>query len=510
MMKKNVLIILFLVTKLAFAQTEKYRLIINDDPDTTATIGWNEPASPFGGSTLFYDTIDHGTNVNDYTNSQDIDRETISKGMFNKFVRLKNLQPNTAYYFVLGNTITGASSDRFWFKTLPQGNSRLSFVSGGDSRSDGVFLNEEDRIGRINANNIVAKIKPHAIFFGGDMTNFDTDAEWDIWFNDWQLTISSDNQLFGIVATRGNHELDTAVIYNLFDVPNENAYYALTFGDNLIRAYTLNTEISIAGDQTDWLRADLENNTNDCWRMAQYHKPIRAHQSGKAEGDAQYANWAQLFYDFNVRLVIECDSHVVKTTFPLKPDVSGEQGFSIDEAAGTYFLGEGTWGAPTRANDDDKSWTAASGSFNQIKWMFVDCEKIEIRTIKTDNANEVGIVLDQFTPPSNIDLWNPASIGEVLTIQDQNVLSTEDFIIYQYEIYPNPFSEKLTISVPKEVDYLQITAYNILGKKIFNSLQNTINGQVVINTETFDSGPVFLYIANADGKIRAVKKLVKY
>ena len=95
----------------------------------------------------------------------------------------------------------------------------------------------------------------------------------------------------------------------------ENVYYALTFGDDLVRIYTLNSEISVAGDQAKWLQNDLETNSSkNSWNFAQYHTPIRPHQSGKSENNDQYAAWAGLFYKHGVKLVFESDSHMVKTT----------------------------------------------------------------------------------------------------------------------------------------------------------------------------------------------------
>ena len=262
-------------------------------------------------------------------------------------------------------------SKRYFFETIPNDpNARLSIIAGGDSRNN--------RGARQSANKMVAKLQPDAVFFGGDFTFSDTPFEWLFWMEDWKHTITDDGQLFGIVPARGNHEYLPSTVFDLFDVPNQEGYYALTFGDNLVRAYTLNTETSIAGDQTTWLENDLQTHTNVDWKMAQYHKPMRPHNAAKSEGNAQYDAWAQLFYDYNVALAVECDSHVVKTTDVLKPDPSGEEGFVVDQGSrgfytsGTYYIGEGCWGAPTRANDDDKSWTLASGSFNQIKWIFVD------------------------------------------------------------------------------------------------------------------------------------------
>ncbi|MAM22917.1 MAG: hypothetical protein CL817_04200 [Croceibacter sp.] len=502
--------IAFFVSLSIFSQSEKYRLIINDDPATSGTIAWHQPISSIGSSILYYGTEDFGSDWNSYPNSQEADRTSLAQQMHTKFVRLTNLQPNTAYYFVLRNPITNVTSERMFFKTLPNDQSRLSFVAGGDSRTDGtpdVFANRD---ARLNANRMVAKVKPHGIFFGGDFTFADTPTEWDYWLDDWQLTISDEGQLFGIVPARGNHEFNPSTVYDLFDVPISDSYYAITFGNNLVRAYTLNSEISVAGDQALWLENDLqENNADQCWTFAQYHTPIRPHESGKTENDDQYDAWAGLFYEYGVDLVFESDSHMVKTTKALKPDVNGELGFSEDPLNGTYYVGEGCWGAPTRNNDDDKEWTLASGSFNQIKWVWVDCERIEMRTIMTDNAEEVASLGDNiFEEPDNIELWNPESIGEVLVIQNQ-ALSNPDFVKTNVAVYPNPFKGILNVEVPSILEKVNITLYDINGRLLLNETKKVVRGSFTINTTTISNGMVFLRISTTRGQAIATKKLLK-
>ena len=118
-------------------------------------------------------------------------------------------------------------------------------------------------------------------------------------------------------------------------------------------------------------------------------------------------------------MVVESDAHTSKSTYPIIPslDASSDEGFVRDDARGTVFVGEGCWGAPLRSADDNKSWTRDSGSFNQFKWIFVDQNKIEVRTVKVDNASSVSELKeeDRFTLPAGIDLWNP-SAGTVQTI----------------------------------------------------------------------------------------------
>ncbi|WP_418639516.1 fibronectin type III domain-containing protein [Winogradskyella sp.] len=403
-------LLLLLSISLGFANNDKYRIMIMDDPSTTITIGWNQISGT--SPVVYYDTMDHGTDHTLYAYTKTVDRTVSFKGMDNRFARLTGLTPNTNYYFVINDS--DGTSQRFWFRTAPDDLSRLSFIAGGDSRNN--------RAPRQDANLLVSKLKPHGIFFAGDMTDTNSSIEWQEWFDDWQLTIASDGRMFPIIPARGNHETDSETIYKLFDTPNADSYYSVTFGNDLIKAYTLNSEISVLGDQKTWLENDLSTaSPNLKWKMAQYHKPMRPHAAWKSENNNQYDAWAQLFYDEGVRLVIDCDSHVAKTTWPVKPSANSgnDEGFVIEQINGTVYTGEGCWGAPLRPADDVKTWTRSSGSFNQFKLVFVDALKIELRTIDVSNASSVGSVsnTDPFTLPANLNVFSP-STGAVVTISN--------------------------------------------------------------------------------------------
>lgn len=392
-----------------YSKTGKYRLTLRDNPATSVVIGWEQISGE--NPMVYYGNMDHGDSWESYKQEAEPDRTVLYAGMQNCFVRLDGLTPNTPYYFVIKDS--EGVSERFWFRTAPmEPDARLSFIAGGDSRNNPVP--------RRNANLLVSKLKPHAVLFGGDMTVRGTPEQWQNWLDDWQYTISEDGRMFPVIVARGNHEPDNEMVHHLFDTPSESIYYAITCGDNLVRAYVLNTEISIAGAQTEWLKNDLAQHKNARWKIAQYHKPMRPHVSTKKEGMMQYMHWAQLFYDEKVKLVVECDAHTVKTTWPVKPSTKekSDEGFIRDNRKGTVYVGEGCWGAPLRENDDPKSWTRDSGVFNQFKWIFIDKKGIEIRTIKTDNADQVASVPDDqpFTIPENLDIWNPEN-GAVVEIR---------------------------------------------------------------------------------------------
>ncbi len=415
-MKKAFLKLLLFLAVTVYSSNDKYRLIITDNPATTIMIGWNQ----ISGSSpkVYYGTTDHGKNWSQYTKSKGVDRKVNYKGMNNTFVKLTGLTPNTNYYFVIKDS--QGTSARFWFRTAPNTNKRMSFIAGGDSRNN--------RSPRRNANLLVSKLKPTAVFFGGDMTNGDSSSEWKGWFDDWQKTIASDGRMFPIIPARGNHEDSNNSIYHLFNVSSSRIYYDITFGTNLYTIFTLNSEVSAGGSQSSWLSQRLSTN-NSIWKSAQYHKPMRPHVSYKSEGNDEYSNWAKLFYNNGVNLVFESDSHTVKSTWPVKPCYSGggcSQGFTRDDVKGTVYVGEGCWGAPLRSANDSKSWTRNASSFNQFKWVFVDPSKIEVRTVRVDNANSVGSVSNSnpFMIPSGLSIWNPSN-GSVITLKKGSVVDNQ-------------------------------------------------------------------------------------
>lgn len=396
----------------SFGTADKLRCMWRSDPSTTMVVGWDQVSG--NSPVLYYDEIDWGNDISAYAYSRRADRTISAKKMNNHFVRLSGLRPNTVYYFLIVDS--EGYSKRYSFKTVSNDpNERLSIVAGGDSRNY--------REARRNANKLVGKLMPDCVMFGGDMTGGDTGKEWIDWFNDWQHTIRN-GRIIPVIAARGNHEYSNETIYNLFDTPSEKNYYGLTLGGDLLRIYTLNSMIASGGDQKAWLRNDLESNQHLKWRFAQYHFAIRPHTKRKSERNNQLNNWAKLFYSHKVKLVMESDAHVVKVTYPIRPsrESGSDEGFIRDDVNGTIYIGEGCWGAPLRRNNDDKSWTKSSGSFNQFKWIFVDQYQIDIRTVRTDNADLVGEVqeYDRFSAPDRLDIWNLTN-GGVTTIVNKEV-----------------------------------------------------------------------------------------
>jgi len=406
--------------------SDKYRLIWNANPMTSMTIAWNQ----------YKDVaiLHYGMSKN--TKKSIAPQRIVQyREMNNNFVRLEKLTANSKYYFKVCTQKN--CSELMYFKTAPSNDEPFTFVAGGDSRSI--------PRGRIRGNILISKIRPLFIAHGGDYTKDGTSEEWTRWLDEWQETKSSDGRMYPLLLTHGNHEnRDAHMLNKLFDVPNKDVYSKIDF--NFLSLYTLNTELEPTvgyydmarktqwkkhkkwDEQRSWLEETLKKDAKK-WKIASYHRPLRAHKKTKAEGRLRYLDWSPLFYKYGVQLAIECDSHLVKYTHPLKPYLFGEEGFIIDKEKGTTFIGEGSWGAPTRKNDDDKSWTLDSDSFWQFKLITAMPSKLEIRTVKFGSEEEdynpyqVEEITEKeqnknpLSIPKNLDLWN-SKIGEVLSLEN--------------------------------------------------------------------------------------------
>ncbi|MEC5129112.1 metallophosphoesterase family protein [Verrucomicrobiales bacterium BCK34] len=389
------------------SNTEKFRVVWSDDPTTKATISWNQKAGEPG--VVHFGSEDFGRKHHLYPETEEVDRtfrytETIN----NCFVHLEDLKPDTRYFFCIKDD--AGVSRRLSFKTASDQPDSFTFIAGGDSRNF--------RDVRIYANQISAKLQPLFIAFTGDMINKDTEVEWAEWFDDWQETIDAAGNIIPIVPHRGNHEGRVDSIYNYFDTP-EDAYFDLRIGGDLFHYFALNSEIPANGEQGEWLEKRLKKYRDEVIHLvAGYHKPMKPHVSTKSEGDNPLL-WADIFYECGLDLAIESDSHVMKRTLPLKPEVGGVEGFSHSDKDknATVYIGEGCWGAPLRAADDGKPWTIATDSFNGFDWIQVNRKEMQVKTVKVENPSKMEPLdpAHPFTAPAGLEIWNPEG-GKVLVI----------------------------------------------------------------------------------------------
>ena len=397
----------------ATALSDKFRCMWRDDPSTTCIIGWNQASG--NNPIIYFDVTDQKQIAAKYATQQKPDKVVLVKGMNSYFARLKGLKPSTVYFFVVKDS--EGVSRRLSFRTAPaDAAERISIIAGGDSRNQRAACQQ--------ANRLVSKLRAHCVLFGGDMTSADDPAEWKQWLDDWQLTIASDGRMTPIVVSRGNHEQSNQILVDLFDVAAPNIAYSFSVGGDLLRIFTLNSMLPPGGEQKIWFEKDLIANKNVTWKIAQYHYPMVPHSSAKTKTIEQIVHWAPLFQQYRVAVGIECDAHVAKMTQPIRPDASSNNGFVKDEKNGTTYVGEGGWGAPLRRNDINHSWTCGSGSFNHFNLLWIDRNKIEIRTVKTENSDDVKESTNPFQLPEGIELWSSCN-GEVTTIGKEEKIAAK-------------------------------------------------------------------------------------
>jgi hypothetical protein len=385
------------------------RVVFNQDPSKTAEIIWKANLKNVN---LYLDTVDHGEKLEKYSTKIEAKKLTNYRNVISASVSLNNLTPNTKYYFVIEDGKIGYTSKRYWFKTTSDSTTDpLYVVAGGDSRNN--------RVVRRKSNILVKKLRPDVVFFGGDFTVRGWHDQWLRWFDDWSFTYGDDGRITPIVVARGNHEYRAETLELLFNAPLET-YYDVSFHGGLLNLYVLNTEISMGGNQLEWLKGALLKTKDYLWNYSIYHRSTRPHTSSKSEGWQQYKFWAPLFYGHGLDLVIESDTHVMKTTWPIRPsqDEGNIEGYVRDDLNGIVYVGEGTWGAPLKPMDDAKEWTRASGSVNQIKWLKVTEQDTTIRTVLSENALDVGTVKDEakYLLPLNISIYEGDG-GEIKMLQ---------------------------------------------------------------------------------------------
>jgi hypothetical protein len=329
------------------------------------TVAWDQ-IDPSGSPVVCYAETDYDRNYVKYRNKQSATRIVKHYDMNTHFAKLTGLKGNTAYFFVIKDN--QGVSKRYWFRTAPSTPKPFTFIAGGDTKSLGNPLEVSQ-----NSNSLVAILRPLFVYFNGDFTSGDgtTPENWKNWLLDWQkMTTTIDGRMIPLVPIHGNHENgDKANLNYIFKSKGGNKY--------------------------------------------------------------QYDQWAHLFFQYRLSVSFDADSHMLKITYPVIPDSSKNSflGYIRDDKNGTMFLGEGSWGATPRPNNDDKPWTMTSGSFNQVQWIHVfpeskkDEAHMKIYTVLSASydANEKLTLYNQdieplaekslFEVPKNIRLHEISSIG---------------------------------------------------------------------------------------------------
>ena len=198
------------------------RVIWQENPEEEAIVSWTTDRREEQ-ATIYYDEKSRGGDALSYR----FKAEPQIKGQFVKssfFWRisshyyhglLKNLKPDTRYYFIVrvGDTL----SKEFYFKTAPR-SGPIQLIFGGDSRSD---QSQRQRMNLRMQASWEAYPNILALVHGGDYIHKGTVwGQWDEWLTDHhRFTTRKDGRILPIIPTRGNHETSQSYFNQVFTWP---------------------------------------------------------------------------------------------------------------------------------------------------------------------------------------------------------------------------------------------------------------------------------------------------
>ena len=387
-----------------------FRVMWMHNPQHEAVISWSTAAAG-SDHRVYYDTQPRDGELDDYAASATpfesgrytmLDSDAGTPPAHYHHVHLDELKPSTTVYFVIASD--GKVSREFHFVTAAEDDRPIKVIFGGDSRRPPDLPEVHENRRRINR--MIAELAGQdpeiiALCHGGD---YCTRAQWQYmtdWLSDHELTITSEGRILPIIPARGNHDRDV-VFEEMFTWPDrQHDYYYSTDLSQNVTVVSLNTEISMAGDQREWLAGELPRLREEPGKtiFVQYHKPAYGSVKSFARGAPQRQYWVPLFEKFQVDLVAESDHHSLKRTLPIYQD-------EHDPERGITYIGDGGLGVPQRTVDPTRWYLQAPGMVTAAHHVHViefGDESISGRAIGLDRKP-----LDEFV----VELKESATVGK--------------------------------------------------------------------------------------------------
>jgi acid phosphatase type 7 len=316
------------------ARPAHLRLVWTEDPGQRATISWST-AGQGSGHDVYLDTQPRGGDLSAYAMKVPAtENGAYGSGLpWYHHARVEGLSPSTKYYFVVVSD--GHVSPERHFFTAPVDDRAFRLLFGGDSRS-GVA-------DRRKMNQLMARLTeqdPGIVGFahGGDYIDIANRwTEWDSWLEDHALTFTAQGRVLPIIPAKGNHEGNGAMYNQVFGSPGgARNYFVTQLGANL-SFITLDSNISMGGEQRSWLEQQLSAAQAGRWIIPSYHRP--AFPAVKLPSQAREF-FVPLFEKYDVDVVCESDGHVLKRTVPIRNEKH--------DPTGVVYIGEGGLGVPQR------------------------------------------------------------------------------------------------------------------------------------------------------------------
>lgn len=310
--------------------------------------------------------------------------EGLPDGRWVHWIELLDLEPGATYHFIAGDEEHGWSKP-MKFRTIPDDARPLRFVIGGDT--DPMNPEIQSQIYRE-----AASLEPQFVAIGGDLAYADGRLEniekWDRWFELWaENMVTPAGYVAPMVLAIGNHEVrgfygkspkEAPFYYGFFAQSGQRAFYSRTFG-GLMAFHLLdsNHTMPIEGEQTEWLRRQLEAHKHIPYQFAMYHVPLYPSSRGFGSDGSPKAreHWGPLFDRYRLTAGFENHDHTYKRTHLLRDG-------KVVEKDGTLYLGDGSFGRGARSVDyPQRSYLVRSAGVYHFWLVDVTAKGVEYRAL---------------------------------------------------------------------------------------------------------------------------------
>lgn len=342
-----------------------------NDPHNSVTINVHNLSSD-PNLYIFYDLKSQGGKVWKYRHrvlSKGKKSLPLPDGRFLHHVELKNLAPNTTYYFVVGNKKGGYSEEKI-FTSLPVDSDYFHFVQGGDWELTPLSCDIAKRAAAQN---------PMAVLLGGDYPSWahhlSDYKKWDEWLDQYsRIMVRKDQSMIPMVLAIGNHEVEGGFsqdpekapffLHYFQQNPERKTYFSRLFGKDIVLFVLDSGHVaSHHGEQLQWLEQEMKRYKNLPVKLAMYHVPLYPsvrfatkdliyhafYQFFTLQNKNDIAQkllspysgegktyWLPLFDKYQLTAAFEHHDQALKRTFPLRYDQI--------HPMGTCYLGDGGWG----------------------------------------------------------------------------------------------------------------------------------------------------------------------
>jgi hypothetical protein len=380
-------------------------------------------------------TIKNNSVVRFGTNPAALDRTVnMARPTFYHEVKLKNLKPDTKYYYTIGTStdVISGGLDHF-FQTQPLvGTAKPTriWVIGDSGRNN---QNQRDTY-QAYLNYTGSTYTDLWLLLGDNAYYNGTDQEYQNGFFNIYNTMLHQTVVWPSLGNHDGYSVDTPAqngpYYNMFTLPTKaeaggiasgtEAYYSYNYGNiHFVVLDAFDVDRSPGGAMAQWLEADLAANQAD-WLIAYWHHPPYSKGSHNSDTEIELIemreNIVPILEAHGVDLVLSGHSH----NYERSKFVQGHYGYSNTYSDGLFALDVGSgnplFGAPayTKAHPAVPHGgtvyavvgTAAEAgggtinhpvmyqSFNRLGTMVLDVDHL---TLSAKFIDELGVVQDAFT-----------------------------------------------------------------------------------------------------------------